>query len=512
MSDIVGELARVKGAFDRPTLRLLHRRDAPLVLAVFRLSFPRELRAVPAERLHSQVGTYLEELAAVGAENLPADRDGRSLCVGWMKDTWLQRTVGENGAEEYSLTSHALEALHFVATLSGERVNIGESRINTILTAVHRAATAANPDRQARMADLDTQIAHLTAERDRLAGGGELTEATIDQMIDSYDDIVALIGQLPGDFRRVEESLTGMHRKIIADFRSERRPIADVIDEYLRQSDELTTATAEGRAFEGALSVLRDDGQLLQLRNDLQIILEHRFAQALKPAERRQFRDAVQVLRHGLDDVLAQRGKLSATLRDHINSHNATRDREIDRVLREISGQLTTWMESAGPRATVDVPLLPEQSDVKHLRERFYDPASDRPPEPLEDVSGQAPDGVDMAAIRQQGGPLMQQLRDALTAAIDGEDTATVADLFNSMPTDLRRPVDVLGLLHILADAMPAPHPPGEHGGSDSVVLRDSFHTIRPDGTTRTFLLPRRNLPAGGNHTAGYETSEGTSR
>ena len=135
MSDIGGELARVRDAFDKPTLRLLDRKYSPLVLAVFRSSFSRDQRSVTAERLHAQVDTYLEELAAVGEGKLPPNASGCSLCVSWMNDQWLFRTIGDSGAEEYSLTSHALEALDLVATLARERALISESRINTIIDA-----------------------------------------------------------------------------------------------------------------------------------------------------------------------------------------------------------------------------------------------------------------------------------------------------------------------------------------------------------------------------------------
>lgn len=500
MSDIAGELARVREAFDKPTLRLLDRKYSPLVLAVFRLSFSRDQRSVTAERLHAQVDTYLEELGSVGEDKLPLNASGRALCVRWMNDQWLYRTIGDSGTEEYSLTSHALEALDLVATLSRERALISESRINTILAAVSRMATEANPDRQSRIDRLNTQIAELAAERDRLAGGGELAAASVDQMVDGYDNILALIGQLPSDFKRVEESVLTMHRQIIADFRNEDRPIADVLDEYLRKTDELTTLTAEGRAFEGAFSLLRDEALLLDLKKDLQAILDHPFSDALSAAEQRDFRGAVTVLRRGIDDVLTQRARLSTTLRDHIVNHNAVRDRELDSTLRQINQQLAIWMQTAGPRAAVPIALIPAQIDVEHLRERFYDPDDDVPPPPLEDVSDQAPDGPDLAAIRQQGAPALGQLRHRLIAAIEAGDAETVSDVFNTLPPELRRPVEVIGLLHVLAGTDTGPAAAGADLDTTLADLAagdrpaDTFHTLRPDGTSRAFLVERREL------------------
>ena len=91
--DVLGELARVMEALDKPTLRLLDRKWAGLVLAVFRVAFTRDQRSVPAERLHAQVESYLDELRAVGEET--PSISGRALCVQWMGHQWLFRNVGK---------------------------------------------------------------------------------------------------------------------------------------------------------------------------------------------------------------------------------------------------------------------------------------------------------------------------------------------------------------------------------------------------------------------------------
>lgn len=143
---------------------------------MFKSSFSRDQRSVTAERLHTQVDTYLDELRSVG-ETVPAP-SGRALCVSWMNDQWLFRTLADTG-QEYQLTSHALEALDPVGALSRERALISESRLNTILDAVRRWATEANPDRQARIDRLDVRIGELTSERDRLANAGEVAAACI---------------------------------------------------------------------------------------------------------------------------------------------------------------------------------------------------------------------------------------------------------------------------------------------------------------------------------------------
>jgi hypothetical protein len=149
MSDIEGELARVRGAFDKPTLRLLERKWAPFVLAVFKSSFSRDQQSVQADRLHAQVDVYLGALRSMG-EEVPG-ANGRALCVQWMNDQWLYREPAEQGEEKYSLTSHALEAMPLVDSLGKDRALITESRRTTILETVRHWATETNPDREARI-------------------------------------------------------------------------------------------------------------------------------------------------------------------------------------------------------------------------------------------------------------------------------------------------------------------------------------------------------------------------
>lgn len=482
MSDIEGELARVRGAFDKPTLRLLDRKWAPFVLAVFNSSFSRDQQSIQADRLHTQVDTYLDELRAVGVD-VPG-YGGRALCLQWMNDQWLYRATAENGDEQYSLTSHALEAKSLVDSMSKDRALISESRLATILATVRQWATEANPDREVRIRRLDAEIAERASERERLKAGGEIVAASDERMIDGYANLIDLIAQLPSDFKRVEESVEAMHRRIISAFREEERPIGEVLDEYLAKTDTLMSGTAEGRAFGGAFTLLRDDALMLDLKNDLEAILQHPFAAGLTPGEQREFRGTVLILSQGLDKVLNRRRRANATLREHIENHDLVKDRELEKLLRQIGNGLATWMQTAGPRSTVPVKLMPDPPAIKHLRERLYDPKSDTPPPPLDDVSGDAPAPLSLADIRKQGGPLLDEIRQAVLDAFTVGGAVTVGGAFNHLGEELRRPVEILGLLDMAR----------EIGVLDQITGTESFEAIRPDNTRRTFTVPRISL------------------
>ena len=170
MSEVAGELARVRSAFEQPTLTLLHQRQAPVVIAVFRSAFGRDNRPIPTARLHAQVEDHLAELRLAGEAEVPTG-SGRDLCQRWMRGQWLVRALDDTGQEVYTLTSHAQQALELVKTLSRDRATLSEHRIATILNTVRRFNSEANPDRSARVGILNAEIARLGAERDRLVDG-----------------------------------------------------------------------------------------------------------------------------------------------------------------------------------------------------------------------------------------------------------------------------------------------------------------------------------------------------
>lgn len=488
MSDVAGELARVKDAFAQPTLTLLHQRQAPVVITIFRAAFGRDNRPIPTARLHTQVEDHLAQLRLTGDGDVP-NGSGREICQRWMRGRWLVRALDEQGREVYTLTSHAQQALELVKNLARDRATLSEHRIATIVSTVRRFNSEANPDRTARVTILNDEIARLQAERDRLVDGAELVSATEDFMVEGFTELLSLISALPSDFARVEERFAQIRGEILAAFRAEDRPAGEVIDDYLARADALMTATHEGRAFEGAFALLRDDALVGQLREDLTALLDHPLSDGLLgDADRAELRATVRLVRDGLDRVLSQRGRVTATLKEYIVSHDASRDRELAQTLRQVETELMTWMARTGPRATHDVPMLPARVGVEHLRERFYDPADDRLPEPI--TAGDLDDmpEVTLAELVAQGGPQLSPLRRRLDDALaELLPAGSLGEVFGTLEPSLRRPVEIFGLLHLAADR--------DWAARDPAAILETFEAERADGTRRAFDVPRIDLP-----------------
>jgi len=484
MSEINGELARVQAAFKQPTLALLSQRQAPVVIAILSACFSRDARLVPTARLHIQVESFLAEIATSGLVSDLPDLSGRDVCLRWTKSQWLIRSTIADGTEVYSLTSHAQQALDFITSLRQERTGLSEHRIANIVATARRINRASNPDRESRVAILDAEIMQLTVERDRLLAGGDIAPMSDERLLEGFDELLSLVAQLPSDFKRVEEAFRTVRGEILDDFRAERRVAGEVIDRYLERIDQLITATPEGRAFEGAFALLRDEELLQQLRQDVVALIDNGDS-FLVDRDRQELRGIVPLMREGLDSVLDQRSRITEVLRTYITTRDTQKDRELDRVLRSLEGAVTTWLTVAGPREVVPIALLPEQVDIEHLRERFYDPADEAPLPPLPAADDEAPPtGMSVEELLTLGGPRMPELEQALVAAMEdaesrGEDWS-LGRVFSALPDGLRRPVDVLGLLHLAINR-------------DDLALTEDhepYFAVRPDGSTRTFRVP----------------------
>ncbi|WP_308465057.1 DUF3375 family protein [Rathayibacter soli] len=482
---IEGDVARIDAALNTPTLKLLDRKSAGVAMPFFANAFPDDGQPVPVEQFHTRIDALLGELRAAGYA-VPAG-NGKALAMQWVRERWLYRDPGR-GEETYQLTGDARQAMDYVTRATRTQLNVSLSRIETMRRVVSEAALAANPNREERKRRLVEEIARLQAEHDRLASGAEVPESSEAELTEQFSNVLRELDGLPSDFRRVEESVRDMHRMMTKWFREEERPVGEVVDDYLKKSANLLTATPEGRAFSGALELFRKPDWLTRMRADLDTILAHPWSGTLLPDEQRQLRTAVDVIRRGIKDVLAQRQHLSSTLREHIENYDHIKNRELDLVLRGIDREMRAWMQSARARDHIDVELIPPSLDVAGLKFKTFDPENERAPEPLEDVSREAPASLSLDEIRKQGGPSLEQLRRSIDEKLAAGALESAAALFNELPDDLRRPVEILGLLHLYTRI----------GAEIDPAAREAVSAVRPDGTTRRFLMPTSTMTTAG--------------
>lgn len=457
-------------ALQTPAVRFLGRRQGPFVVAVFRTAFGAEVPQIQTHVLHLLVEEAQDELGAEGLE-VPAG-SGREVCRGWMRDEWLRRLPTSDDADVYVKTAHAEDALTMIERNTRERPQLSESTIATVLHAARQCAMDANPDVQARLARLDEEVAVLQAERDRIAGGGEIEVASDARMLERLANLNRLLADLPADFLAAAEAVDEIHRQLADSFRADDRPASAVIRDYLERLDALGE-DARAAAFVGASELFRNDAARQGLRDDIDVFLSHPFTRHARPDLLARARGAVVLLQAGVDQVLARRRRASDTLRTRIQQRT-DHDGEVRGLLDSIRESLIE-IGRTGRRWHSPPGLLPTEVEIGHLPTRFHDPNDHVPPPPLydPDVDGHEDAGSSFEELRRYGGPSYRALHDAIAARLAEDGIVSVAEVFDDLDPDMRRPVDLLGLLHL--------------AGADAPTGSQMTHrTVRPDGTEVT--------------------------
>lgn len=482
MADVSAEYRRVQTAYEQPTLTLISRPSSAAILAIFRTMFSTEKPTVPTGRMHDQVDSLLADLRRADLPGVPS-LNGQDACRKWMRDGWLNRTTDTDGDEVYSLTANALDGMRTVERLTKDRnISLSSHLIAGLIRHLREFSASVSPDVsayiKARYADIET----IKADVNKVLQDGAVKAASDDDIIQGFTELQRYLAELPSDFSRVVESYRDFGVGTIAAFRSETVSSGEAVRRYLQHVQDLSTASAAGRGFDGALQLLRDPEALDQVNRYIETLLnDDRTAALLTAEERMQVRNTVILIRDGLRRVLEQRSRVSRTLHDYITSHDVERDYELAATLRSLEAEAQVWMQNAGPRAKAPLELLQGKLDITHLRTKTYDPANDEPPPPIEIAT--LPEnlgGLTLDELRGRGGPQHASLAEELAAFLDVGDVASLAELFHVLPEDLRRPVEVLGML-----------PLGRRSGLEPTGETEVYETVRTDRSRRKLDVPR---------------------
>lgn len=472
-------------AFQNPMLDLLHKRHAPLVVSLLSLVFTPERPQVPVADAHTEVADALDQLRAAGyGDDLPVGT-ARDLCRQWADAGWLVRQVLDDDVETYRLSAHAVGALEVAGRAGGGRARVSQSRVRTLLDAVEHLAQEADPDVLVRLSRLEAEIARLRAEAERIERTGEVERADDEQLLEEAENVLHLVRELPADFARVAESIKAMQRDVVTALRQDERPTGAVLREYLERGEHVMESTVEGRAFSGALRLIGDPQRLDTLSAQLDVVLRHPFTRMLPAPQRAELRDLGRRIERGLEQVFAAQREASAVITAQVRHHDPLRDRQVDELLRDVMTGLQHWLPGSRRGQPVEPLRRLPVAEVEHLRQSAGDLRPPEPPAPLHAWEDDEDDDASATLARAWGGPHYAELRAHLAAwaaraggGADGGVELDLAAAFGAAPADLRRPVDLLGLLEI-ADA---------HGMTDTGAVA-YVEAVRPDGSRRRFAF-----------------------
>ncbi len=477
---VEGAYQRTLHAFDNPMLALLHQTHAPFVVTILTMMFTAERPMVAVADSHVEIDNALAQLRAAGygeedGQPLPAG-SARDLCRKWVQAGWLVHQVAEDDVEVYRLSAYGVGALEVAGRVAGVRTTVSESRVRTLLDAIERLSYDADPDVATRTARLHDEIKQRQQELARLDRGGDVDTVEDDQLVEAAENVLHLARELPADFARVAESIKAIQRDVVTELRQDVRPTGEVLREYLTRGEQILDATTEGRAFAGALRLIGDPAQLDDLWHRLRTVLRHRFTEQLPEQRRQELTEISRRIELGVTEVLAAQRQASHVITTQVRQHDPTRDRQVDDLLRAVMSGLSSWVPHSRRSDPVEPLRRLPTADIGHLRQRMGELRPPRPPAPLSEWDDSDDDPT--ADTRAWGGPRYAALRDHLAAFAGDDDRVDVAAAFQAAADDLRRPVDLLGLLEI-----------AHHCGMTETADVAVVDTVRPDQTRRRFAL-----------------------
>lgn len=486
MADITAEFHRVQSAYEQPTLALLARSTARATVAILRTLFTADSPSIPTARMHDQVNELLAEMRRSDLPDVPTG-NGRDVCLRWCKNQWLYRELDQDQNEIYMLSSSAQDALRTIERLTKDRnVSLSGHLVAGLVHHLRNFSASVSPNADDYIDNLQSEKSRIQLEIDRVLDGGELAESTDDDIIQGFTELQRYLGELPSDFSRVVESYKEFREDTVSQFRRDSITSGQAVRSYIAYVTDLATSSASGRGFEGALQLIRDQDLLSEVRRCIGVLLDDdRASDLLTPTERAEIRNTVNLIQGGLSRVLSQRATVSRDLEAYIRSHDVDRDHELAATLRALEDEAMAWMQTAGPRAKAPLELLPGKPEMANLRAKMHDPANDQAPPPLTQAPAPEREPLTLAELRARGGPSHSALREALAHHLDAEAVRRpVAEIFHGLPHDLRRPVELVGLLPLV-----------RRHGLEPTGEDETFETVRPDGTRRRFTAPRYAHP-----------------
>jgi hypothetical protein len=508
VSEPSNRLSEAEAAMGNPSLALLRQKWAPVVLATLTPVFEQGQSTLSVEEFHARAARVFAAMRERDP-SFPIDPDDpkqvRDECRSWVSKQWLER-YGEVDGEVYRISEEAREAIRIVGELGRTRAAMSESQVSAVLTRARELALKVTADPEIRAAGIRLEIDDL--ERKLAARRAELAALENGRPVELPADWVVLgeflslreeIDRLPHDLKRVEDEFRKLAQELRDEFLAETRPHGEIVGEYLRRADELAVADRFGRGFQSAKRLLTDNYAQDQLRQDLETIAGHRFVDdPFDERDRANLLRTMHLMTESVSGVLDQRDALISRLVAFITRHDALRERELTDALRAAKNQLRLWAAANTARATTPLPVGHHAdhgddpdgpvlvagelgvADVATFRERPQVKRRPTPLRPLADAGTTERPSFSVSELRAIGGPFYRELADAVEQATTGGRAVGAAALFNRLPDELRRPVDMFGLVDIAAKQR-ALRP-------DAPV--EEFHAVRPDGTRETFLLP----------------------
>lgn len=436
-----------------PALSLLRSPHAPYLVDFLNRQFKQPGRiSIPHSEFLAALVTYIEEQRESNPDIF--SQKPEQYLVDWCTGDarWLRRGL-EVGRDErvYQLTPDTEDVFAFLERVLNKDLGfVGtESRLKMVIDTLLDLVVGASDDPKTRLHHLREQQARIQAEIEQIESGGRVNKYRAAQIRERFATAVALLRQLQGDFRAVEDSFRDITAKVqqrqVAgeDSRGQILEFALDAEELLKQEDQgvsfyefvrLVLSPSQTERLEKIIQEVRKVPELVQQQDGLDAV-----------------RGMVTVLQNEAEKVMRTNQRLSATLRRLLDLKTHAESQRVGELLQEIRGQAVAL---AGSPETADVGLSLDLAPTieSPFRRTFW---NEPPRFDTIDLTGFEPNATERLSAFRQFAEMRHldwiEMRGRVQRMLAIEDAPTLRDLFDLHPPE-GGVIEVIGYLQIAAE------------------------------------------------------------
>lgn len=364
--------AALRNLRDQPLWQLLAALKAPAVVAALRTLLMDDDKVLPGSVLQERLSRELELLRGAG-EDLP--QTAQSYLADWLRQGWLTRRLPAGAKEEtYELSAEAADAIRFLGAVQKPQTSATESRLANVIAQLTRLADETDNNPERRVAALQAERKRIDREIAALRGGVVKTLAD-DRALERAREVIALAGQLAGDFRRVRDQFEGLNRSLRESLLENEGSRGEVLEALFAGVDLIGDSEA-GRTFTAFWRLLTDPAQSASLFDSLEAIVKRPFARQLQPHERRFLLDLTANLMNEGSNVHDVLQHFARSLKAFVQSREFREQRRLHALLKEAALAALATKEHVRANLPLDFSLTLTSSRIRSASQWvLHDPA-----------------------------------------------------------------------------------------------------------------------------------------
>lgn len=354
MNKLVGALSQLRHSRQQPLWTLLKADNAPAILAILQQTLAGEERQLATGTLQERVHRHLEDLRGEG-EDLPLT--SKEYIAFWLKQGWLLRKLPDGMQEEvYELSADAQAAIRTAFAFVKPRTAATESRLTAVIAQVKRLAEETDANQASRLDALLKDKLRLDQQIQNVLEG-RISVLADDMAVERFQEVLALIADLPGDFSRYKEAWALMDRKLRRSLLEGDDSRAHVLGQFFDGVEELAE-TQEGKTFHGFWRLVMDASQRSVLEEAIVDILERGFASRLAREDKRVLRHLPERLMDGATSVHAEFVSTARSLNSFVKSREYLEQRRMRGLIREANAAALKAKDVLRPGAFIHQELI----------------------------------------------------------------------------------------------------------------------------------------------------------